>query len=76
MRAWSRALSQRLRAWPRPLAVGVLVLGLGVVAAGFYGVARGVDYTMNDPNFCRSCHIMEPAWDRWQASEHRKVNCH
>ncbi|MDR7483960.1 MAG: NapC/NirT family cytochrome c [Armatimonadota bacterium] len=52
------------------------MLGLGVVAAGFYGVARGVDYTMNDPNFCRSCHIMEPAWDRWQASEHRKVNCH
>lgn len=29
-----------------------------------------------NPNFCRSCHTMESAWNRWSTSEHRTVTCH
>lgn len=67
--AW---LARQPRVW---IILGAIVLGgtAAVVAFGGYTV---VDYTMNNPAFCRSCHIMETAWTRWASSEHRKVDCH
>ncbi len=67
--AWARSLP---RAW---LIVGIVVIG-GFAAAAAFGGYTVYDYTMNNPAFCRSCHIMEAAWDRWSTSEHRKVACH
>lgn len=65
----------RVLALPAPVAAGVMVVGLVLAAAGAYSAYRGYDYAMNDPAFCRSCHTMEEAWTRWEASEHRKVTC-
>lgn len=49
------------------LAGVVLLVGLfGTFAAGWY---------TSRPEFCRSCHIMEPYYQSWQASTHRDVSC-
>lgn len=69
VRAWLGAL-------PRPwllIAIAVAAAGAAAVILAGYTV---YDYTMNNPAFCRSCHIMEAAWTRWSTSEHRKVDCH
>lgn len=67
---------QRLLALPPALA-GAAVLGVAVfVLTGMYGSYRVYSYTQDDPVFCRSCHTMEKAWDRWSQSAHNKVNCH
>jgi len=49
------------------LAGGSLFLLLVMVAFGGWYTSR--------PQFCRSCHIMEPYFDSWQASSHRDVSC-
>lgn len=76
MRARIRGWIAKIRNLPRPTLVvlGLLILLLG--AATVFGGYRAYDYTMNDPQFCRSCHTMEEAWDRWKTSEHRNVSCH
>jgi hypothetical protein len=66
----------RVRAWPRPLAVAGAALGIAFAVGGAYSAYRGYDYIMYNPNFCRGCHTMEAAWTRWQTSEHRNVTCH
>src|ERR1051325_6016467 len=54
----------------------VLFLGLiGLVAMGGFG-----EYSMQ-PEFCQSCHIMQPYYDAWHQSTHGKkkvacVDCH
>ncbi|HEB76469.1 MAG TPA: hypothetical protein ENJ04_08980 [Nitrospirae bacterium] len=48
----------------------VIIVGGGVVAFKFY------DFTQNNPKFCISCHLMKPAYDAWQKSEHTGINCH
>jgi len=47
-----------------------MIVGGGVVAFKFY------DFTQNNPKFCVSCHLMQPAYDAWAASEHKNLNCH
>jgi nitrate/TMAO reductase-like tetraheme cytochrome c subunit len=76
LRAWFHAGRERVRAWPRPVAAGALVGASVLLVGAAYGAGRSYSYVMNDPRFCRSCHTMEQAWDRWQTSEHRKVDCH
>ncbi|MBI1336890.1 MAG: hypothetical protein GC164_08000 [Phycisphaera sp.] len=46
----------------------ILLLGGGVGFAGF------VEYSMQ-PDFCRSCHIMEPYYQAWHQSTHKNVPC-
>ncbi len=48
----------------------VIIIGGGVVAFKFY------DFTQNNPKFCVSCHLMKPAYDAWEKSEHAGINCH
>jgi len=48
----------------------IIAIGGGVVAFKFY------DFTQNNPKFCVSCHLMKPAFEAWQKSEHQKINCH
>lgn len=58
---------------PRQILLGVLVL----IVIGFsLGGYRVYDYVENDPTFCGSCHIMEPAWRTWNEGSHNGVNCH
>ena len=44
----------------------VLFLLILVAMAGWY---------TSRPQFCRSCHIMEPYYDSWAASSHKDVTC-
>jgi len=47
-----------------------LMVGGGIVAYKFY------DFTQNNPKFCVSCHLMQPAYDAWAESVHKDINCH
>jgi hypothetical protein len=48
----------------------IILFGSGYVAYRFY------DFTQNNPKFCVSCHLMQPAYETWEASEHKALNCH
>ena len=43
---------------------------LGVVGAKTYV------FIEDDPRFCKTCHLMEEAWYKWNESPHRNVTCH
>lgn len=38
------------------------------------GMVGFIEYSMT-PEFCRSCHIMEPYYQAWHTSTHRDVSC-
>jgi len=42
--------------------------------AGSVGVVSFMEYSM-EPDFCRSCHLMEPYYQAWHESTHRDVPC-
>jgi nitrate/TMAO reductase-like tetraheme cytochrome c subunit len=44
----------------------LLFIALGTAGAGWY---------TSRPQFCRSCHIMEPYFVSWQESSHKDVSC-
>jgi nitrate/TMAO reductase-like tetraheme cytochrome c subunit len=46
---------------------------LGTMAWGSFHV---FDYTEHDPKFCINCHIMTPAFQAWETSAHKNVECH
>jgi len=52
-----------------------IVLGVIVIVGGIVGYKMH-DYVENDPSFCKSCHLMDDAYNRWQASVHNGINCH
>jgi nitrate/TMAO reductase-like tetraheme cytochrome c subunit len=45
-----------------------------VVFGGGGTMAAFAEYSMQ-PDFCRSCHIMEPYYQAWHASSHKNVPC-
>ncbi len=61
-----------------PIAVKVALSAvlLILIFGGSYGSYRVYSYTQNDPSFCRQCHTMETAWEKWSTSEHSKIGCH
>lgn len=71
---------QRIVTWVTTRSNGWKV-GLGVTAgfvvllAGAFGFA-GFHYMEHDNNFCVSCHVMTPAFTRFQQSQHSKLECH
>ena len=67
--AWFGAHS---RAWKLAAAAG---LGVFVLAAAGGGAASW-NYMQHDNDFCVSCHVMTPAFQRFRTSEHRKLECH
>jgi nitrate/TMAO reductase-like tetraheme cytochrome c subunit len=57
------------------VSIRTLGLGLGlVVAIGVVGLGGAIEVT-SQPNFCGSCHIMEPYWESWKNSSHRNIAC-
>ena len=65
-------LRTRSRGWKIGLAATAAV-ALAFVA-GFGAVAW--HYTQHSNGFCVSCHVMTNAYQRFQASEHSKLECH
>ncbi len=49
----------------------VLVFGVALMAAGMFAA---IEYTAQ-PDFCRTCHNMEPFYQSWKKSSHSKVPC-
>lgn len=45
-----------------------------VLVVGIAGSAGFAEYSMQ-PDFCRSCHIMEPYYQAWHDSTHKDVPC-
>lgn len=70
------ALFRGMRRMPLWFSILLMVVVLGGLSFGGYKGASSYSYMQKDPQFCLSCHVMETAWDRWQTSEHREVNCH
>ena len=71
-----RSLVSYVGGLPRKITVPAALALLALVSFGGFKVVDGYNYMENNPEFCRSCHTMNEAWDRWQTSEHRSVNCH
>ena len=72
---WLRLLGVRRRQgrWLRiaPTKWGVFLIAVVVLGVGFVAFA---EYSMH-PDFCRSCHIMEPYYEAWHESTHSNVAC-
>jgi cytochrome c nitrite reductase small subunit len=63
---------------PISLKAKILILTGVVVVLGGSGYTgyRVYDYTQNNPNFCVGCHLMQQAYQTWDKSEHKRINCH
>ena len=72
---WARLLGIRRREGRFvkvvPTRWGWMLLVLLMLGSGMAGF---MEYTMQ-PEFCRSCHIMEPYYKAWHESSHRDVSC-
>ncbi|UCG32031.1 MAG: NapC/NirT family cytochrome c [Phycisphaerales bacterium] len=72
---WWRVLGLRRRKgkW---IGIGLTLWGwaLVVVLAAVIGGTGFAEYSMQ-PEFCRSCHIMEPYYQAWHRSTHKDVAC-
>lgn len=53
----------------------LLIFAFLLLLGGFGGY-RVYDYFENNPEFCKSCHIMETAFALWEKSVHARINCH
>lgn len=51
----------------------IVVAALLVLAVPSYFI---YDYTQNNPKFCTSCHLMNDAYETWDASAMHDLNCH
>ena len=75
---WKRRAA--IWAWwkSRPLALrftiiaAILVVATGASATGL----ASYNYVMHQNDFCQSCHIMDTAWNRFQVSAHKNIQCH
>ena len=72
---WMKLLGLRRREGKRmrivPSKWGWLLIAMVVFLVGSAGFA---EYSMT-PDFCRSCHLMEPYYQAWHASSHKNVAC-
>ena len=65
-------ITTRSRGVKIALAGVVLVIAAGSAA---FGVVSW-NYMMHNNDFCVSCHVMTPAFSRFQHSEHKQLQCH
>ena len=77
---WMKVLGIRRRGadakWLKFLRIQPTKWGYALIAVLFMaaGGAGFAEYSMQ-PDFCRSCHIMEPYYQAWHASTHKNVPC-
>ncbi len=62
--------------FPFKLSIITVILGVIVVIGAITVAFYAYDFTENNPEFCRSCHLMDEAFDAWKASVHNGINCH
>ncbi len=55
-----------------------LIGGVAAVlaVAGAIGGLKAKNYLDHDPKFCTSCHTMGSAFDLWEESGHKNIDCH
>lgn len=75
---WRRRVE--IAAWlgvkSRGYRIGLGAVGLVALSSiGAVGYA-GNHYMEHNNDFCMSCHVMGDAWNAFQKSEHRKLECH
>jgi len=51
------------------------VVGIVVILFAWFGVTSW-NYMQHNNDFCVSCHVMTPAFTRFQHSEHKNLKCH
>jgi nitrate/TMAO reductase-like tetraheme cytochrome c subunit len=72
---WQRWLGLRRREGRffrfKPTKWGYVLL---IMTIGGVGMGAFAEYSMQ-PDFCRSCHLMEPYYQAWHESTHKNVNC-
>ncbi|HEY3316153.1 MAG TPA: NapC/NirT family cytochrome c [Bacillota bacterium] len=71
-----RTIYEGITGLPPGLRAGLLAGGAVVLAVLLVVGFRAYRYTQNNPQFCRSCHLMETPFRLWQGSVHSTVNCH
>jgi cytochrome c nitrite reductase small subunit len=63
-----------------PIVLAVLIGVLAGVGGYTFRYAEGLSYLRTDPRACVNCHIMQPQYDAWLKSSHRRVavcvDCH
>lgn len=69
-----RGSTRRFRARAARFASWVCIVSLFGSAALSIGLTAAVHHTAQ-PEFCNSCHIMEPYYESWQHSSHKGVAC-
>lgn len=71
-----RAILHWILSRPRPVLVGLgsTVVVLVALVALFARVSW--NYVQHNNNFCVSCHVMVPAYSRFETSAHSKLECH
>lgn len=47
-----------------------------VVVVGSVVAYKLWDYKENNPRFCVTCHLMDDAFEKWEVSSHKDINCH
>ena len=51
--------------------------GVAVLVAGFAWFSlRSWNYMQHDNDFCSGCHVMAPAWQKFQTTKHARLSCH
>lgn len=62
----------------RRTAIRVAIIGVFFVVAAGAATSGLATYTyiMHDNDFCQSCHVMDTAWNRFQVSAHKGLQCH
>jgi hypothetical protein len=55
--------------------IAVFLLVMMAAGSGFVSF-KAYDFTEHNPQFCVSCHLMQPAFDAWTTSSHSEINCH
>ena len=71
-----RRLWHWLRGLPMKVTIPAAIVVVVAISVGGYFSAHFYNYMQHDPDFCKSCHIMEESWDRWFTSDHSDVECH
>jgi hypothetical protein len=67
--AWlvSRSVGVKVALFSTAALIGIVGGGAGLVSYNFL---------MHANDFCQSCHIMDTAWNRFQVSAHKNLECH
>ena len=69
LKAFSEGLSPKAKSI-------IMVVLLVVLVGGSMAAYKMWDYKENNPAFCKSCHLMDDAFNAWAVSEHKNINCH